>query len=309
MKRLFISIPVVVFTYLCFSCHSEDIGLHEKRTGTDGQIPIDFVAMPKGETITKATNTQWANGDSVGIFMKKAGQVLSAGSLHSNASNVEYKTDANGNMSPASQILYYPPGGQSVDFIAYYPYKKTITNFMYPVDVGFQANLSRFDLMYSNNVSGVTNGAVNLNFRHMLTRLVLNINIAPGTPGTPDNLNFSFPGFLSKAEFSLIDGSFSNYDSTSSIYANPLDQGQTTLTLLLLPSVAGNTSNRSIHFSYFSPEINYTAVWDIPSTTLFESGKSYTYNVTINRPTTRSGGSETGNVIVDLESITDRDFF
>jgi len=253
-------------------------------------IPVEFTSLSKGGISTKAAGSEWTDGDRVGIYMKRSGQILSAASVYENASNVEYTADNEGNMSPSSRIIYYPPGKAEVDFIAYYPYKGNITDFIYPVNVGSQLNLPGIDLIYSDNVSGVneTNGTIGLNFRHMLSRLEITLVIGPHAPGNPHDYNFLIHGFSSTADFSLTDGTFSNYNEPNSIYANPLEGEATTLTLLLLPSHGGDTSGRYIQFNYFTSSVTYSATWNLPSDLLLESGKSYHYTLTIGGTGTRS---------------------
>jgi len=306
MNRLLASILFGVFVCLHTSCQQEDaVVLNE--SGVYEQIPIEFVSIKHDELNTRAINTQWANGDSMGIFMKESGEALSLGSIYDNASNIKYTTDNSGNMSPGSHTLYYPHPGDIVDFIAYYPYNRNVTNFIYPVNVGTQIDLSRIDLLYSDNASGIDNtrGTVNMNFRHMLARVVITILIGPNAPGRPFDYNFSIHGFSSMANFSLIDGSFSNYNTPTSLFANPLDTNENVLTLLLLPSREGDTTDRYIQFLYANPTTTFSATWHIPANTLFESGKSYNYTLTITGQTTRSEGLDSYNVNAHLNSITD----
>lgn len=179
------------------------------------------------------------------------------------------------------------------------------TAFIYPVDVGAQYNLPRIDLLYSNSASGMDNSAetVNLDFKHMLSRLKITLIVGPNAPGGPTDYNFIINGFSATANFSLIDGSFSNYGAPTYLFANPIPDDKTPLTLFLLPSIEGQTANRYIQFNYYDETSTYSVTWHIPTGVLFEGGKSYSYTLTINGPATRSVGSGLPTVEAQLISI------
>ncbi|MDD4698333.1 MAG: fimbrillin family protein, partial [Fermentimonas sp.] len=103
---------------------------------------------------TRATSTAWDNGDAIGIYMKPTGQSLN--NTNSLADNIRYVTDGTGAFVAANldSTICFPENGDDVDFIAYYPKKDNITDFIYPVDLNNQSIQSEIDLMFADNVVG-----------------------------------------------------------------------------------------------------------------------------------------------------------
>ena len=137
---------------------------------------VNFSAHIEGIT-TRATNTTWHKSDQVGIYMKDAGKSLIENTLHNNAKYINPSGNSSFTAASESDALYFPSTGNKVDFIAYYPYRKTINDFKYPIDVSSQVNLFNIDFMYSDNSVNFNKNEreVNLSFSHQLCKIVINI--------------------------------------------------------------------------------------------------------------------------------------
>ncbi|MCD8184760.1 MAG: fimbrillin family protein [Bacteroides sp.] len=175
---------------------------------------IRFTSIVEGPN-ARAAGATWAAGDEIGVYMKKSGEALGTNFIVNEGSNIEYfTTNGDGNFMPASTCLSFPDDGSKVDFIAYYPYKETINDFTYPVDVINQADPELIDLLYADGLKGIEqrSNALNLSFSHRLPRLVLNIRSEDGS--SLYGLAVSIFGVKTKGSFSLADGTL-DIDATS----------------------------------------------------------------------------------------------
>ena len=76
--------------------------------------------------------------------------------------------------------IYYPEDNSAVDFIAYYPYSETISDYKnYPIDLSNQTKQNAIDLMTAVNLTNrqLASPQGNLQFKHLLAKLVLNFEI------------------------------------------------------------------------------------------------------------------------------------
>ena len=129
-------------TMVLGSCADND----ENSQWTDPN-QVQFTASIEG-LVTKAVDNAWEDGDQVGIFMKDAAAEWSAAGTQ----NVAYTTDANGVLSPAGTVIYYPSEDATVDFMAYYPYTAGLSGTTYNVNVATQTSQSAIDLLYAESV-------------------------------------------------------------------------------------------------------------------------------------------------------------
>lgn len=160
--------------------------------------------------ISRATGNQWEVNDSVGVFQVASGQDIS----NALAENVLYRTpDGDGTFS-SNKPLFYPDGETTTyDFTAYYPYKKGITT-TYPVDVSRQTNLNKLDLLYARtNGQNATNTTVNLQFRHCLSNLLVEIKAGKDVTSL-EKLSVTLTGCPTKATFDLETGKFTTGENS-----------------------------------------------------------------------------------------------
>ncbi|QIU93894.1 fimbrillin family protein [Bacteroides faecium] len=193
------------------SCNREA----QQETGSGKQQFVRFTSVVEG-TYTRAAGASWTPSDAIGVYMKKNGSELSAGSIVGEGDNVEYFTEnGDGNFLPVSTYLSFPDDGTKVDFIGYYPYQETINNFIYPVDVTEQKNQEDIDLLYADNLVGREQASVvgNLQFRHILSRIVLTLQVTDGT--SLDGLVVSILNVKTSAKFNLVDGTLTTEEQSA----------------------------------------------------------------------------------------------
>lgn len=259
----------ILMTAFLFSCESS---------------PLDYTALNRSIEVsahiegvkTRASNNTWDAGDVIGIYMKTAGEELSAESaLYKNA---KYTTSGDGNFTPQTLAnnVKLPLDGSSVDFISYYPQGTVNAAFEYNVDVKDQSSQAAIDLMYSDNATGLNkeSPAVNLSFSHQLSKILVNLN----TTGEKllDDVTITIKGMNTKGKFSLIDKSLTG--SSKSNIAMLISNDFTTAEAIVLPveTLSGIT------FEITSELDGYTyTLSDAVNITEFEPGYKYSFTLTL----------------------------
>lgn len=157
------------------SCQQEE----QLLTGDESRREIVFTSIIDDSHLSRVVDASWEQGDEIGVFMKKAGtEAVIRG-------NVPYVTKSgNGNFVGKNGPMEFPEGeGVKVDFIAYYPYTTRAENFkQYSIDLTNQRNQRALDLMKAVNLVNrdATSPQGNLQFRHLLSKLVLNLTPSQG---------------------------------------------------------------------------------------------------------------------------------
>lgn len=156
------------------SCQNDELSV----AGSEGRREIVFTSIIDDSHLSRAVGASWEQGDEIGLFMKKAGteEVIRA--------NVPYVTKSgNGNFVGKDGPMEFPDELTKVDFIAYYPYTTRAENYkQYLIDLTNQSNQQALDLMKAVNLTGrdATSPQGNLQFRHVLSKLVLNLTPSQG---------------------------------------------------------------------------------------------------------------------------------
>ena len=261
---------------LCFiSCTQE--GIFQQSKDNSGHSPILFTSEVEGVSVTRANGATWSTNDSIGVFMKKSGETLSDASSENGAVNVSYTTaNGDGKFSPSGSGIYYPKSEDLVDFIAYYPQRTLSNPYIYPIDLSNQNNIAAIDLLYSNNLTNISDrsNALNLGFTHQLSRLVFNVKST--NSNRLGNLKLQLSGVKSKASFSLADGTLTvDPSSVATIDANATITGSTaTAQAVLLPenSISKITLIINVNDSIRKCDLALTSL---------EKGKEYSFNLNI----------------------------
>jgi hypothetical protein len=228
---------------------------------------------------TRATSTAWDNGDAIGIYMKPTGQSLN--NTNSLADNIRYVTDGTGAFVAANldSTICFPENGDDVDFIAYYPKKDNITDFIYPVDLNNQSIQSEIDLMFADNVVGrnFMTPDIDLVFKHKLSKI--NVNFS-GTDQAMDltGLDAWITGMGTKANFSLADGTLSAPAAVGNIHFNVTPDGKGGQAIVLPTNILAGCSlvialdNNTYTYAMDGSEL----------ITSFAPSTRSTYNITLN---------------------------
>lgn len=256
-----------------------------------GQAEVQFSSTISGQIKTKAVNDSWEANDAIGVFMKTG-----TGLSNVLAANKSYMTTGDGTFKASStdQTIYYPEDGSKADFIAYYPYKQSLTDGNYPVNVTDQSAQGAIDLMYANNATGLSKTSTNaqLVFVHQLSKIQITVKNGVGVADL-NGLRTTISGLKTTANFALATGSLSGQGQVSDIQAKTsVQNGLTVAEAIVLPT----TDQTGIKVVFVLNAKTYT--WTLPAGTTFEQGKKYTYEVELQGAGGNSGIAASLNAII-----------
>lgn len=223
--------------------------------------PVTFntrvqTALPQATPATRTTidadgQTQWTQGDAVGVFMLRAGGTM-PDDIILGADNVKHNVaPTTGALSPAGTPVYYPQTAK-VDFIALYPYSnkgegngKITSDYRYAISVADQTNPEKIDVLYAKAKGQERSKTpVALGFRHVLSKIMLNIKLGEGLTGlTADKITaVTLTGMPASVTLVLQDGTLTagavgNISAVKE--ASPSADATTTFTALVPPQAAG----------------------------------------------------------------------
>lgn len=266
-------------------------------------------------TATRAAGTAWTADDAIGVT-GKSGDVT--------YTNIRYKFAEAGQpfgVATAGNTIYYQDY-QSVNFTAYYPFSGTEKSAAQTVSKTIEAAdqdvtnksveskftpQSQIDFLYGTGTGarGTDDGKVEFDFEHKMSKLILNF-----TQGNEVDLNdltqYKLDGLEMNGTFDPADGTAAatttattktlTIASTDGNFT-PASSAQVPSSLILFPQTASTTT-----LTVTLGSKTYTATLTLPAKTApgasgygLESGKKYTYNVTIG----------TQEMIVSKADITD----
>lgn len=204
---------LAITAVLIFSCCSCDDKKGEK------ELPKEYTVLEVQSRINslRATETSWERGDQIGLYAVVSGKGLSSTSIFQKASNLPYTTpDGDGQFLPAEggEIRLMPE--ERIDLISYYPYQPVGADHKLRINVRDQSDLSKLDLLYSDNARGLNNlhPKANLQFDHAMSQLQVSIM---GDGATDLNaLQISVGDVKVEGVFDLTTGQLSNLGAATS---------------------------------------------------------------------------------------------
>ena len=263
MKSL---LGIVLSLSILQSCQNDETNIIQNEVNNKG---ITFSSIIDDAQNSRAYDTSWEANDVIGVFM------LANSDKNVLATNIPYVTSkGDGYFVSQNSPIYYPDG--AVDFIAYYPYSKAISNHTnYPIDLSNQTKQNAIDLMTAVNLTnrelGSTQG--NLQFKHLLAKLVLNLKSTSGS--SLKGIKASISGLKVKGTANLSDGKItsSGEATTFSLFIN--EEGTQAEAILLPQDLSGNLKIK-LELNGQSKEI------DTQISSSIEQGNKYIYNVNVN---------------------------
>jgi hypothetical protein len=287
--KTFKSLAALFLLPLAFAACSSD----ETVNGNDnGPVEVRFSAST-AEIQTRVSGNSWAANDPVGIYMIGSAGNLTAQNILEGVDNRQYQASAAGSSVPFTQVggtIYYPMSG-NVEFIAYHPYTSSVpADFKLPVSVGTQTGQSAIDVLYAPKTNGNYNkgtaGAVNLQFVHKLVKLTFTISTGAGVSESLSGLTVKITGQQTAATLDLTGGTVAPSGGTSEITANTIANG-TSSEAIVLP----NSGVSGMKFTFTTGSGTYEVAVPTPTGSKWESGKIYTYTVTLKRNEVSISGS------------------
>ena len=214
------------------SCQNDETNIIQNEVNNKG---ITFSSIIDDAQNSRAYDTSWEANDVIGVFMLANSNVLDT--------NIPYATSkGDGYFVSKNSPIYYPEDNSAVDFIAYYPYNENINEYTnYTIDLSNQSKQNAIDLMTAVNLTNrkLESPQGNLQFKHLLAKLVLNLKSTSGS--SLKGIKASISGLQVKGTANL-----SNGDITSSGEA-------TTFSLFIneeaTPTTAMITTAMIIHIS------------------------------------------------------------
>ncbi|GHV65678.1 hypothetical protein FACS1894199_07010 [Bacteroidia bacterium] len=284
MKKIKYYLATAIVLAIGMSCSDKEADTETANSSRNGLTPVKFSTQSLvTKTSTTGNVTTWTAGDNVGIYAFETGSAIGSGALNKQYSAATSAATTTFTPVDAEQTVYYPEEG-NVDFVAYYPYKSTISDgYGYPIDVSDQSNQGALDMLWSNNATNVaeSTNAVNLQFEHQLAKLVLHVN--KGTElalADFSAMTVQFDGFTTTASLNLADGTLSSGTATpfNALKLPTVTGDDATFEATLIPT-SSTTGSRVI---FTSEGKKY--VWDdLPAS--IQQGKVYSYIITIEENT------------------------
>lgn len=283
MKKLTLPVVLIAICAVIVSCEKDNSPVNYDSavrftsggaTATQTRVAID----PQDKSV-------WEKGDPVGIYMVKHG----TSDVLENAENMKYTASEAGlstSFAPAVQAIYYPlDETEKVDFIAYHPYRATVSGFVYPVDVSDQASQTGIDLMWAaadkqgagySKEDGRNNTLVDLAFSHQLAKLRMNVTKDSNVPG--EIVKVSINGMNTTASFDFKgSGGLTAMGDAKSFEVCTVTAGSVYEAILLPVGPLDAT-----HTVTFTTDQNETYTWSMyKQIAELKPGKIYTYDITV----------------------------
>lgn len=263
------------------SCSKEDNGMDTNR---DGEIRL-CTAITQTRSIDQTLqNTQFGSGAKVGQFVTD--NETSPTTLYNNR---ELTADGNGGLTVKSGENMYYGSNNKVNIYGYYPYNATVTlsdaqSFSVKADQSSDANSKASDLMLgaptgTNPVKRISS-AVSLTFAHKLSKVIVKLTPGAGSPelkGATVNVLNTKPTTTFTVKTKAITPA-TGVAATIKAATFAADATKFDCSAVVVPQSIGD-GTRLIEVAladggklyYEAPEAGIT----------FESGKSYTYNITV----------------------------
>ena len=274
---------VAVAALLFASCSNEN----EVPEINDGRVNFSS-GITLSATTRVITNVSggstWETNDEIGIYMVNNG----TSEVVENAENIPYKAALRlqeTSFNAKETIIYYPVNvPEKVDFRAYYPYKNSIVDWVYPVDVSDQTSLDKIDLMYvqtDNSGEGYdkTSPNVNLEFSHQLTKIVISVGVPSAVNGSLESVKIE--GMPTTANFDLKgEEGLTNIDNVLTIELNKREGIDNHYEAILFPIAELNENHKVV----FTTTTGEKYIWNMSEQiTKMEAGYYYPYSITLTK--------------------------
>lgn len=285
----------VAMTAAFTSCSNNE--LDEARNAQADRLTLTSQVRMTRTTNQNLQATQIAKDVKVGAYITQNSAATSTGN------NVELTADGNGNLSGGN--MTWPTSG-NVDIYAYAPYNSTASlsnayEFTVQADQSSDANYLASDLLYANatNQAKTTDGNVALTFAHKLTKLNINIE-NKNSEVDLKGATVSITGTLPSTTLTLTSGALAAASgNATTIKAATFAEDAETFksSAIIVPQTISSGSK----FALISTG-SQTFTAKLGSEVTFASGKSYTYNITIN-----GNGEVESTLTLNNAQITDWD--
>ena len=273
-KTLLVSLT---FGLLLSGCNDED------SLGTSEGTGVRFTSYM---VESRATDEAWETGDEIGVYMQNAASASGYQKI-----NVKYaNSDGNLNTFTSETPIEYSGNESTVNFMAVYPFSASVTSGNYTFTLGNE-DLSKDDIMYASTAS-VKAGTqdVTLEFKHKLTKIVLQLKDEDGNSVTGANITIDKQRV--NGTLDVATGNVSTTDNYTSTLQFAGSDG--TYEAIVIPDEG--REGRSVLIEANGKKYSYP-VGDIA----FSGATKYTFPVSL-RPA-EPGEEEGGETIIKLDAV------
>lgn len=250
------------------SCRNDETNIIQNEVNQNG---ITFSSVIDDTQNSRAYDTSWEKNDVIGVFM------LANSNQSVLATNIPYATSkGDGYFVSQHSPIYYPEDNSAVDFIAYYPYNENINEYTnYTIDLSNQSKQNAIDLMTAVNLTNrkLESPQGNLQFKHLLAKLVLNLKSTSGS--SLKGINASVSGLQVKGTANLSNGTITPSGETAT-FSLHINEDATQAEAILLPQNLNENLKIKLELNGQSKEIDTKISGNI------EQGNKYIYNVNVN---------------------------
>lgn len=241
----------------------------------DGPVAAKFTAAISEAVPTRASGTDWAEGDCIGI-------------TGADYTNVPYKR-VNGQFVPDDTTIYYQTP-DPVTFSAYYPYNAAGGILTATTDATAQQDQPAIDFLYATGATGSTHspqvyftdnsdtGGPDCSFHHCMSQITINFDKGSGVDFTTNKpTDYTLSDIELTGTFDTGTGIAASDGQTSAgVLTMMLTDGATTSSVILFPQSVEN-----IPLDVTFNDQLYHATLTVPDGVLM-AGKNYVYKVLIN---------------------------
>ena len=250
------------------SCRNDETNIIQNEVNQNG---ITFSSVIDDTQNSRAYDTSWEKNDVIGVFM------LANSNQSVLATNIPYVTSkGDGYFVSQHSPIYYPEDNSAVDFIAYYPYNENINEYTnYTIDLSNQSKQNAIDLMTAVNLTNrkLESPQGNLQFKHLLAKLVLNLKSTSGS--SLKGIKASVSGLQVKGTANLSNGTITPSGETAT-FSLHINEDATQAEAILLPQNLNENLKIKLELNGQSKEIDTKISGNI------EQGNKYIYNVNVN---------------------------
>ena len=251
----------------------------------ENEIKLTSAITPASRTNnTDCQSTMIVKGQQIGVTTSGAKE---------DHKNSPWKAEENGSLTNLGKGLYWN-GNQTIDITAYHPYNSQWTGTEHTFTVqtdqynnGNDNNYINSDLLWVAQRQDYTSAPIELKFGHMLSKIIVYIQ------GNDFGSNVSLCGTVTSANFNLTNGTVTAQNVTPSEIK--VSEGATSAAAIIIPQTVAN-GTKFIKVEYNGKTFYYTLTKNMT----FESGKAYTFNLTLKE----TENEEDGELILVEGNIT-----
>ena len=293
MKKYMI---LAVSALLFVACSNDD-----EITKWNGEIRLCTTTLLQTRAAQNIQGDQFEQNEKVDIFINE--NVSSSGYYYPQP--IEYTADGNGGLKTYMDTPRYPTSGNDVNIFGVYPNNKAFNisdpySFEVQDDQSDDGNYKASDLMLGAAANPVSRqaGAVAVTFKHMLSKININLTIGAGlNADSLVNATVHVLNTMPSTTFNVQDAAIGEAEGGAqsdviNIIAGNLPDNSAAISgdalshsAIIIPQrIEGGTEFIQIVLHWDDP--SYTELtYSLPKTEVmeFESGKVYTYNLTVNR--------------------------